>query len=91
MHQPSRPMPRQAPSWSRLLRDGARVTQGKRLFTLREKYLRRKHHVGMMVKKSSNSAINPSYGTFKSDKCFNRYQVSHVYHKKISTESLFVI
>jgi len=35
----------------------ARVTQGKRLFTLREKCLRRKHHVGMMVKKSSNSGI----------------------------------
>jgi hypothetical protein len=35
----------------------ARITQGKRLFTLREKCLRRKHHVGMMLKKSSNSGI----------------------------------
>jgi hypothetical protein len=38
----------------------ARVTQGKRLFTLREKWPALNHHAGMMVKKSSNSANFPS-------------------------------
>jgi hypothetical protein len=31
----------------------AHLTQGKRLFTLRDKWPALKHHVGMMVKKSS--------------------------------------
>jgi hypothetical protein len=38
----------------------ARVTQGKRLFTLRDKWPARKHHAGMMTKKSSNSGNFPS-------------------------------
>jgi hypothetical protein len=38
----------------------ARVTQGKRLFTLRNKWPALKHHVGIMAKKSSNSGDIPS-------------------------------
>jgi len=33
----------------------ARVTQGMRLYTLRDKWPALKHHVRMMAKKSSNS------------------------------------
>jgi hypothetical protein len=33
----------------------AHLTQGERLFTLRDKWPALKHHVGMMAKKSSNS------------------------------------
>ena len=38
----------------------AHFTQGERLFTLRYKWPALKHHVGMMVKKSSNSGNFPS-------------------------------
>jgi hypothetical protein len=35
----------------------AHVTQGERLFTLRDKWPALKHHVGMIAKKSSNFGI----------------------------------
>jgi hypothetical protein len=38
----------------------ARVTQGKRFFTLRDKWPALKHHAGMMAKKSSISGNCPS-------------------------------
>jgi hypothetical protein len=69
----------------------ARVTQGKCLFTLREKCLRPKHHVGMTVKSPAIPEFNPGYEAFKSDKSFSSYQVSHMYHRRISRESHFVI
>jgi hypothetical protein len=53
----------------------ARVTQGERLFTLRDKWPALKHHVGMMTKKSSNSENFPRLWDIYSDRRFNN---SHV-------------
>jgi hypothetical protein len=51
-----------------------RVTQGKRLFTLRKKCPVLKHHAGMMAKKSSKSGKCPILWNISDIKLLHSYQ-----------------
>jgi len=64
---------------------------GQALIRAARKMPAQKHHVGMMIKSPAILEISPCYGTLKSDKRFSSYQDSHMYHRKISRESRFVI
>ena len=51
-----------------------RVTQGKRLFTLRKKCPVLKHHAGMMTKKSSKTGKCPILWNIPDNKLLHSYQ-----------------
>jgi hypothetical protein len=69
----------------------ARITQGERIFTLREKWPALKHHAGMSARKSSNSGNCPTLWDIKSGRRLSSYQLSREYHGKISKASQIVI
>jgi hypothetical protein len=52
-----------------------RITQGKRLFTLRKKCPVLKHHAGMMAEKSSESRKYPTLWDIPYNKLLHSYQL----------------